>query len=68
MTEPTPTPEKQNPPAAPNSDQDENSSTPERDGFFKRVRRGLHEPIHPSEAKEIVVDMTPVKKTDAEES
>ena len=54
-----PTPEEQNSPAAPDAEKpsQENSSTPERDGFFKRVRRGLHEPIHPSEAKEIVVDM-----------
>lgn len=54
MTEPTPTPEQRNssaPPAA-----DANSSTPERDGFFKRVRRELNpEPIHPSEAEEIVI-------------
>lgn len=61
MTEPTPTPEKQNPPT-PDSEEtrqsaDANTSTPERDGFFKRVRRELNpEPIHPSEAKEIVVD------------
>jgi hypothetical protein len=59
MTEPT-TPEKQNPPATPDEKTREvganNTSPPEREGFFKRVRRGLHEPIHPSEEKEIVVD------------
>ena len=60
MTEPTPTPEKQNLSATPDSqeaNQDKNSSTPERDGFFKRVRRGINKPIHPSETEEIVVDM-----------
>ena len=59
MTTPKPTPEKQNLSATPNSEESgqENSSTPERDGFFKRVRRGLHKPIHPSETEEIVVDM-----------
>jgi hypothetical protein len=58
MTEPTPTPEKQK--ATPDSEaarQDENSSTPERDGFFRRVRREPHKPIHPSETEEIVVDI-----------
>lgn len=58
MTEPTPTPEKQNLSATPDSqeaNQDKNSSTPERDGFFKRVRRGLKP--HPTEAEEIVVDL-----------
>ena len=43
------------------------TSPPERDGFFKRVRRVLHEPVHPSEAAEIVVDMTPIKKTKSDE-
>jgi len=64
MTEPTPTPEKQNPPATPDSKepgQDKNSSTPERDGFFKRVRPG--KPL-PTEAEEIVIEMTPIKKTE----
>jgi len=52
MTESKPTPEKQNLPATP----DENTSSPERDGFFKRVRRELKpEPVHPSEAAEIVI-------------
>ena len=49
MTEPTPTPEKQNSPAAP--DADENAT-----GFFNRVQRELNpEPIHPSEKAEIVI-------------
>lgn len=55
-----PKPEKQNPPAAPdeetrNDAADENASSPERDGFFKRVRGVLRQPIHPSEAEEIVI-------------
>jgi hypothetical protein len=65
MTKPTPTPKKQNPPATPDSrepGQDENSSTPERDGFFKRVRPGKP---HPTEAEEIVIEM-PIAKTDEE--
>jgi len=59
MTEPTPTPEQQNSPTTPDSEEagKDNSSTPERDGFFKRVRRGFAKPIHPSETEEIVVDM-----------
>lgn len=60
MSEPTPTPEKQDSPTPGSeetrqNDADKNTSSPERDGFFRRVRRGLHEPIHPSEAEEIVV-------------
>jgi hypothetical protein len=65
MTEPTPTtPNEQNPPAAPDykeAGQDENSSTPERDGFFKRVRQGKP---HPTEAEEIVE--MPIAETDEE--
>jgi hypothetical protein len=57
-TEPKPTPE-QNLPASPAEETpnaDANTSTPERDGFFKRVRRDLKpETIHPSEAEEIVI-------------
>ncbi|MEG3955258.1 hypothetical protein [Microcoleus sp. herbarium2] len=54
MTEPTPTPETQNSPVAP--DEKNTSSPPERDGFFRRVRRELNpEPVHPSEAEEIVI-------------
>jgi hypothetical protein len=62
MTEPTPTPKEQNPPATPDSKKpgQENSSTPERDGFFKRVRQGKP---HPTEAEEIVIEM-PITKTD----
>jgi len=51
MTTPTPTPEKQNSP-------DAGSEQTETKGFFHRVRQGLfkpEEPIHPSEAAEIVV-------------
>jgi hypothetical protein len=59
MTTPKPTPETQNSPAAPAEETrnaDANTSTPERDGFFKKVRRKLApEPIHPSEAEEIVI-------------
>ena len=54
MTEPKSTAETQNLPAAPA--EEATTSTPERDGFFKRLRRGLNpEPIHPSEAEEIVI-------------
>jgi len=70
MTEPTPTPE-QNLPAAPDK---KTSSPEERDGFFRRVRRELKpevppvhpsEPVNPSEAKEIVIDLPPIRrKTD----
>jgi len=53
MTEPTPTPE-QKLPVAPE----------ERDGFFRRVQRGLKPdspPVHPSEREEIVLDLPPIK-------
>jgi len=67
MTTPKPTPQEQNLPAAP----DENSSpTEKRDGFFRRVQRVFNPeplPVHPSEAAEIVVDMTPIKKTNSDE-
>jgi len=58
MTTPKPTPETQNSPADPAEEtrNDASTSTPERDGFFKRVRRKLTpEPVHPSEAEEIVI-------------
>jgi hypothetical protein len=60
MTTPTPTPQEENSPQAPDEktlqSADANTSFPERDGFFKRVRRQLNpEPIHPSEAEEIVI-------------
>lgn len=61
MTEPKkPTPEKENSPAAPNFEEtrptaDKNPSR--ATGFFNRVQPELNpEPIHPSEAAEIVVD------------
>jgi hypothetical protein len=65
MTEPTPTPE-QNLPAAP----DEDTSSPERDGFFRRVQRELKPappPVHPSEAEEIVIDLPPIRRKTGEE-
>jgi hypothetical protein len=50
MTTPTPTPEKQNPPDAPDSEPTKVT------GFFNRVQRELHpEPVHPTEAAEIVI-------------
>ena len=59
MTESKPTPE-QKPPASPNSEETQQNPADERPrktGFFNRVRRELNpEPIHPSEAAEIVVD------------
>jgi len=64
MTEPTPTPQEQNLPASP---AENTSPTKERDGFFRRVQRVLKPeppPVHPSEAAEIVVEMTPIKKSD----
>jgi hypothetical protein len=55
MTTPNPTPEKQNSPEAP----DEETVNPDATGFFNRVRRELNstedEPLHPSEAAEIVI-------------
>jgi hypothetical protein len=59
MTTPKPTPEKQNSPAAPDSE--ETRSNPDATGFFKRVRQELkpepqpEPPIHPTEAAEIVI-------------
>jgi len=58
MTEPTPTPEKQNSPASPGSETQSDETSTSATGFFNRVRRELKpkpEPIHPSEAKEIVI-------------
>jgi len=52
MTTPTPTPEKQNSPDAPGSEQTETK------GFFHRVRQKFkseEEPVHPTEAAEIVI-------------
>ena len=58
MTEPTPTPKEQNLPVSPAEETrqnaaDENTSSPERDGFFKRVRRELRPA--PTEAEEIII-------------
>ena len=54
MAEPTPTPEKQIPPAAPNNGAQKSSE--EGTGFFNRLRRTLNpEKTHPSEEQEIVV-------------
>jgi hypothetical protein len=64
MTEPTPTPQEQNLPASPDSKEAGNSSTPERDGFFERVRQGKP---HPSEKDEIVIDLPPIDQTDSHE-
>jgi len=60
MTEPTPTPVTQNPSAAPDAEEISPNSA-EKTGFFNRVQRELKpeqlnlEPIHPSEAAEIVI-------------
>ncbi|MEG4634659.1 hypothetical protein QUB56_34795 [Microcoleus sp. AR_TQ3_B6] len=60
MTTPTPTPQEENSPQAPATE------TPRTTGFFNRVQRQLNaEPMHPSEEKEIVVDMTPTIKATA---
>jgi hypothetical protein len=58
MTTPTPTPEQENLPEAPNS---KTRSNPDATGFFNRVRQELNTepkpepPIHPTEAAEIVI-------------
>jgi len=58
MTEPKkPTPETQNSPEAPDSEKTLPNQA-EATGFFNRVRRELkpeEEPVHPSEAAEIVI-------------
>jgi len=55
MTTPTPTPERQN--SSEPGDSEETTPTPAgTTGFFQRVRQELNpEPIHPSEAEEIVI-------------
>jgi hypothetical protein len=59
MTTPTPTPEEENSPEAPNSKK--TPSNPYATGFFNRVQQNLNtkaqpEPqIHPTEAAEIVI-------------
>jgi len=51
MTTPTPTPENQNSPDASDSEETQNVT-----GFFNRVQQELKpEPIHPTEAAEIVI-------------
>jgi hypothetical protein len=55
MTTPTPTPKTQKLPETPDS---EETRSADATGFFNRVRRKLkpeEEPIHPTEAAEIVV-------------
>jgi hypothetical protein len=55
MTTPTPTPEEQNLPASPDS---EETSPADATGFFNRVQKKFNPeeaPIHPSEAAEIVI-------------
>jgi hypothetical protein len=71
MTTPNPTPEKQNS-SAPDSETDPtpaNETSPRSNaGFFHRVQQELKpEPMHPSEEKEIVVEMTPIKRTAPDE-
>jgi hypothetical protein len=56
VTTPTPTPENQNSSEAPDSEK--TRLNPATTGFFNRVRRELkpeEQPIHPTEADEIVV-------------
>jgi len=59
MTDPKPTPEKQNSPADPDSETDPtpaNKTSPRTTGFFNRVQREIQpEDTHPSEAAEIVI-------------
>jgi hypothetical protein len=66
MTEPTPTPETQNSPAAPDSEKTRQDSA-DKTGFFNRVQRELKPKSHPTEEQEIVVEMTPIKNTDSDE-
>jgi hypothetical protein len=57
MTTPTPTPEKQNSPAAPES-KETRPNPADTTGFFKRARQELNpeeKPVHPSEEAEIVI-------------
>jgi hypothetical protein len=58
MTEPKP--EKQKKPASPGEETpeaDETNTLPPDEVFFNRVQKVLSKPVHPSVAKEIVVDM-----------
>ena len=64
MTTPNPTPEKQNPPVAPEKETRQNPANENATGFFNRVQRGLDsKPIHPSEEAEIVVDPDTLEQT-----
>lgn len=57
MTTPKPTPEKQNLPEAPDSEETRPNPA-DATGFFNRVRRELNseeESVHPTEAAEIVI-------------
>ena len=57
MTEPTPTPEKQNSPEPPDSEETRPNPA-DATGFFNRVRREFNpdeKPVHPSEKAEIVI-------------
>jgi hypothetical protein len=65
MTGQTPTPE-QNLPEAPDSEETRPDSA-DKTGFFNRVQRELKPKPHPTEEQEIVVDMTPIKKTNSDE-
>ena len=74
MTKSNSTPKPPNSQSTPDSDQtpqdaDANTSPPERDGFFRRVRRELQpKPIHPSEAEEVVVmEDLPAAKVEPDE-
>ena len=64
MTEPTPTPE-QNLPAAPDSKKTPPDSA-DKTGFFNRFQQELKPKPHPTEEQEVVVNMTPIKKTDSD--
>jgi hypothetical protein len=64
-TEPKPTPE-QNPSAAPSSEETPPDSA-DKTGFFNRVQRELKPKPHPTEEQEIVVNLTPIKKTNSDE-
>ena len=66
ITEPTPTPEHQDSPATPDSEKAPPDSA-DQTGFFKRVQRELKPKPHPTQEQEIVVIMTPIKKTDSDE-
>jgi hypothetical protein len=66
MTTPNSTPEKQNSPANPESGETPPDSA-DQTRFFKRVQRELKPKPHPTEEQEIVIPMTPTKRTDSDE-